>query len=238
MKSEFRKFTLVELMVVISIIIILSAILLPSLQKAREIAQKIKCTSNQKQCGVTFTFYAGDFDSSTAWVENSDMDKYTGYRYYYSLLGPYAPSIYKERYIKQWYTPFPNTDENKWSKPLCPKANWDAFEAKYGAPVRKEPSWSEGYGMNMRLGYEGTAGSFPFYKEHKIRTPSQTVRLCDYIIHYVVPDSVSSWTNYSYFPHNKYMNITFTDGHVAPYSYLKIGDNISATKLLTWEPRK
>lgn len=53
-------FTLVELLVVISIISVLLSILLPSLKKARQQAQAVGCMSNIKQLGLAFMLYGGD----------------------------------------------------------------------------------------------------------------------------------------------------------------------------------
>ena len=53
-----RAFTLVELRVVMGIIAILMGLLLPSLAKARRAGQIVQCSSNLRQLGIAFTFYA------------------------------------------------------------------------------------------------------------------------------------------------------------------------------------
>ena len=70
-------FTMIELLVVISIITILAATLLPALSSARNKAKEISCVSNQKQLGTLFSFYTNDSNdyyppyntAGTTWVK-------------------------------------------------------------------------------------------------------------------------------------------------------------------------
>lgn len=59
-----KGFTLVELLVVISIIAILLAVLMPSLSKARELAVRIVCASNMKSTGTSMAMYISDNKST------------------------------------------------------------------------------------------------------------------------------------------------------------------------------
>ena len=55
-----RGFTLIELLVVIAIIALLLSILLPSLQKVKQLATAAVCMSNERQLSIAWHSYAGD----------------------------------------------------------------------------------------------------------------------------------------------------------------------------------
>ena len=55
-----RAFTLIELLIVISILALLISILLPSLSQARNEAKAVVCASNLRQIGLANNFYAND----------------------------------------------------------------------------------------------------------------------------------------------------------------------------------
>lgn len=61
-KRKTAVFTLVECLVVISVIAILAALLLPALQKARVKGEAVPCAGNLRQIGMAVMQYAGDHD--------------------------------------------------------------------------------------------------------------------------------------------------------------------------------
>ena len=78
-----RGFTLIEMLVTISIIVLLVGLLLPVLSSAREAAKRTACLSNLRQIGGAIGFYSNDHQGRIPEVQTIPVD-------------PYAPTIMDE----------------------------------------------------------------------------------------------------------------------------------------------
>ena len=60
LKEVSRRFTLIELLIVIAVILILLSLIQPALNRTIELAKRTVCVSNLKQWGLIYNGYADD----------------------------------------------------------------------------------------------------------------------------------------------------------------------------------
>lgn len=125
MKRSRVGFTLVELLVVISIIALLIAILLPTLSGAREAARASVCASRLKQIGIAYVLYAQDYQEYINPTTIQSRQYWDGaissrpWHERFSRIGPFSPNDYGLIYT--------DGDFNGRVSYLCPSESRNTF---------------------------------------------------------------------------------------------------------------
>jgi prepilin-type N-terminal cleavage/methylation domain-containing protein/prepilin-type processing-associated H-X9-DG protein len=217
-RTIVRGFTLVELLVVISIIAILLAVLIPALQKARQQAQKIVCSSNMRQMGVALQCYFQERDYRLPVGHSCNVSDPN--QYWLKVLTKYL----KQNLLFQCPSDTAK-DFVDWSKPLGSQSGkrWSSFM------------------INALLDpHEG----YDYLK--KIKKPQNCIYVCEKpseprwaSVEHIHPDLwfgniKTAKANIAYDRHNKKSNYLFTDGHAET---LKIEDTYSWPGNCFWYPQ-
>ena len=144
-------FTLVELLVVIAIIGILVALLLPSVQSAREAARRLQCSNNLKQMALACHNHA-----SAHQILPDGGERYWPDPVAFPRLGESGPKVAPHQAWGWEYQILPYLEEsNVWGMSDDARVKGQAVSS-YFCPTRRGPQWVEGRALTC---YAGNAGS-------------------------------------------------------------------------------
>jgi len=186
--SSHRRFTLIELLIVVAIIAMLASLLMPALGAARARAKSIACRSNLKQNGLLYFTYMNDFNEYLPANNNPATTAYYNWYQYFILAD----------YIKK-YTVF--------ACPVGPSGTWNnATPSWCGYTYGAEETW--GF---MKLAKTNKASSPVYYP--LLADSSHTSYTTSYRQFWHIGYDATTTSGCIFLRHNNYANILFGDGH-------------------------
>ncbi len=182
-----RRFTLIELLIVIAIIAILMAMLLPALSQAKEMGRRAVCLSNLKQLYIQFTNYQDDFQGMLPTVGRGTW--YSQYAF------DHASSFYwnsHEGMNEAFDTDGTSFGRAGWSLMIateylkdCAVASWHGYGPRPGSlAFCPSQDWTGEFSMHYGYRYNNPTGDAiwgrPFeYTRNALGVRPNAVLLCD-----------------------------------------------------------
>jgi prepilin-type N-terminal cleavage/methylation domain-containing protein/prepilin-type processing-associated H-X9-DG protein len=222
--SSLRAFTLTEVLVVIAIIGILSALILPALNQGKSSAQRAACASNLRQLGLATRLYWDDNAGNCfkQWTSNTNNGRVWWFGW---LEGTSAPEGQRAFDLSAGVLfPYLNGSDVR----LCPSPVWASPQFK-----PKATSVVFSYGCNS---YLFVANNQPVVNMNRITHPAETALFADaaqinnfqtdslaenpmleewYFLSVETNQPAASYYPNGHFRHSQKANVTFSDGHVA-----------------------
>lgn len=239
-----KRFTLIELLISISIIAILMSMLLPALNSARERARAISCASRLRQVTGAQNMYADDF--SDYYIQVGERGLWGGYLGGQNLKPGYLPSIAVKiagtdyRTSKLLYCP-----STKGIPPVENNSSYYLYYSTYGMPMYNGSfgsGWPENLGIQSKIvSYRGSYGSSTpgiWYFRSALKRPSMAPLVTDSALSSQYSSAeragygIAAYSWYAETPasgfstrHMERGNVGFADGHVGAETPKKnIGD--------------
>ena len=255
MKEKRTCFTLIELLVVIAIIAILASMLLPALNKARDKAKIIKCSSNIKQIGTGLILYRNDFDGFFPYKQymgtaSQNVDS-NGIPHlaWDDLIIDYCPSpqLNQAEKERRW------VNGPKQNSFLCPADKVGLFRYDTRA-YRRTYALTRGVNYdtastNTKNSYPGIYGDYCAIKANKIKFPSNTYAVVENpstvngvgcTLEAMINNAKTQWAKTDSIPlHNsRWYNYGYIDGHVQYVNSMAVDWNGSSQWTNAWSARR
>lgn len=230
MRKRTRKkgFTLVELLVVISIIALLLSILMPSLAAVREQAKAVVCSSNMKSLMLILQLYSEDNAGKTALHINRKNP--LGRLFWTDLLhhGRYVqndevfmcPTNGKPKPAPgapvNWYYPGPKEEDNMYGRVEAGIAANRYLVGFWESTTYKAEPYKSGKFMNYRKAVLGDAGYYYTLTNYTSgrMSPSESRAGWEFI---VGPYSLGIPEKYFSLRHKGKLNAAISDGHIEKF---------------------
>ncbi len=149
-------FTLVELLVVITIISILAALLLPMLSRAREQARQLACLSNLRQLHSAMSLYT---DDNSDWMPVTTA---SGYEIWWARID--------DEYLGTKVTPQVDTCQSVFKCTAIPQFTYWSYNCNFR------------YNSNLGANTNISGVLFPvFHRRSEVKTPSRCLMLSDVV---------------------------------------------------------